>query len=292
MDARNFGNPIGVPQAPFRRNQFGADGGGPIRKDKTFIFLSYEGLIQRQSVPLTSTVLSPAQRAQVTDPIVQKLLPLIPLPNSAGNQFISSAIAPVDIHQGTANFTQEFSRSNRFNAYYAMQHDLRSEPPSTQNNTLPGFGDQREGWRQLLTLNDTNTFSPTLVNEARAGFNRIHIVFAAQNTLNAADFGMNTGVNAAIGLPQIAIPSLTAPILEFGGINNFPQGRGDNTITLSDTLSWVNGNHNVKFGPSYYRVMADSFTSTPGTFTFPTITAFMNDQASAFTAKIPTGQLA
>jgi hypothetical protein len=165
-----------------------------------------------------------------------------------------------------------------------MQHDQRNEPPSTQGSTLPGFGDQREGWRQLLTLNDTQTITPTMVNEARAGFNRIHIVFAAQNTLNAADFGMNTGVNAPIGLPQIAIPNATSAVLAFGGINNFPQGRGDDTITLSDTLNWVHGNHSIKFGPEYHHVIADSFTETPGVFNFPTITAFLNDQANSFSA--------
>ena len=283
MDARNFGNPAGIQkQAPFKRNQFGADGGGAIKKDKTFVYLSFEGLIQRQNVPLTSTVPSAAQRAQVTDPTIQKLLPLIPLPNSSGNQFISSAVAPVDIYQGTGNFTQQFSDSNRFNAYYAMQHDLRSEPPSTQGNTVPGFGDMREGWRQVLALNDSATLTPSLVNEARAGFNRIHIVFAAQNTLNAADYGMNTGVNAPIGLPQIAIPNTTSPILAFGGINGFPQGRGDDTITLADTVSWIHGNHSIRFGPQYYHVIADSFSSTPGLFNFPTITAFLNNQANLF----------
>ena len=284
MDARNFSNPSGIqPQSPFRRNQFGADGGGPLKKDRSFLFLSYEGLIQRQSVPLTTVVLSPAQRAQAaatSDPIIRQLRPLIPAPNSPGNVFTSSAVAPVNIHQGTANFTQQFSGSNRFNAYYAMQHDQRNEPPSTQANNLPGFGDQREGWRQLLTLNDTATLSPSLVNEARAGFNRIHIVFAAQNTLNAADFGMNTGVDAPIGLPQITVAGAFA----FGGINNFPQGRGDDTITLSDTVSWMHGNHSIKFGPEYYHVIADSFSYTPGTFAFPSITAFLADQANQFTA--------
>ncbi len=280
LDARNFGNPSGVPQAPFRRNQFGGDGGGPIKKDKTFIFLSYEELIQRQSVPLTSTVLSPAQRAAVTDPIVQKLLPLIPAANSVGNSFISSAIAPVNIYQGTANFTQQLTTNNRFNAYYAMQHDQRNEPPSTQGNTLPGYGDQRIGWRQLLALNETATLSPTLVNEARAGFNRIHITFGAQNALNAADYGINSGINAPIGLPQISVTGAFA----FGGINGFPQGRGDDTITLSDTLSWVHGKHSVKFGPEYYHVIADSFSATPGLFVFPSITAFVNDQPNSFSS--------
>lgn len=77
---------------------------------------------RRRSAAINSapTVLSQAQRAQVTDPIVQKLLPLIPLPNSPGNAYISSAVAPPNIHQGTANFTQQFTERNRFNAYYAM----------------------------------------------------------------------------------------------------------------------------------------------------------------------------
>src|SRR5579871_5691661 len=89
FDARNFtnttfiGNPATTPnpQAPFKRNQFGGDGGGYIIKDKTFFYISYEGLRQRQAVPLTATVLSDAQRATVlasSDPIVKRLLPFIP----------------------------------------------------------------------------------------------------------------------------------------------------------------------------------------------------------------------
>ena len=103
----------------------------------------------------------------------------------------------MDIDQGTANVSHSFSAANRLNGYYAYQRDNRNEPPTTQLNNLPGFGDQRAGRRQLMTLNDTAVLSPTLVNEARLGYNRIHIVFAAANTLNAADYGISNGVNAA-----------------------------------------------------------------------------------------------
>jgi hypothetical protein len=229
---------------------------------------------------LSTTVLSAAQRASVTDPIVQKLLPLIPLANSPGNVFVGSAVAPVDIYQGTANFSEVISDSNRFNAYYAMQHDVRDEPPTTDGNNLPNYGDQRQGWRQLLTLNDVATLSSNLVNEARAGFNRIHIVFAAENQLNAADYGINSGVNAAIGLPQITVTGA----FEFGGVNGFPQGRGDDNITLSDTVSWVKGAHTFKFGAEAHRVIGDSFSYSPGTFSFPSISAFLADQSTRFTA--------
>ena len=283
FDARNFINPVGIAQAPFKRNQFGGDAGFPIHKDTTFLFLSYEQLKQRQSVPLSTTVLSTAQRAQAagsSDPIVLNLLPLIPLANQPGNVFAGNAVAPVDIFQGTANFTQSFGQSNRFNAYYAMQQDQRNEPPTTQGNNLPGFGDSRHGVRQLLTLNETTTISPTLVNEARAGFNRIHIVFAAANDFNAATYNINSGVNAPIGLPQISVSGAFA----FGGLSGFPQGRGDDTIILSDTLSWIRGKHTVKIGGEYRQGIADSFSETPGTFNFPSIANFLADQATSFSA--------
>ena len=289
LDARNFTNPVGVLMAPFIRNQFGADGGGPIRKDKTFFYLSYEGLRQRQSVPLPSpTVLSPAQRAQglaTSDPIIQKLIPLIPAANAPGNVFVGSAVAPVSIDQGTADVSHSFSDANRLQFYYVFQRDNRNEPPTTQGNSLPGYGDQRAGHRQILTLNESSVISPTLVNEARAGFSRIYITFQAVNNLNAADFGMNTGVNAPIGLPQITVTGAFA----FGGIGGFPQGRGDNTVTLSDTLSWTHGNHSVKFGGDAMRANSDNFSYTPGTITFPSITAFLADQANAFTVNPSNG---
>jgi outer membrane receptor protein involved in Fe transport len=281
MDARNFGNPASLPVAAFHRNQFGGNAGGAIKKDKTFFYLSYEGLRHHQGVPLTATVLSPAQRAQAQltgDPVIQKLLPLIPLPNSPGNVYVSTAIAPVTSDQGTANFSHSFSEANRLNVYYAYQADLRNEPPTTVNNNLPGYGDVRTGKRQLLTINDTEVVSPTLVNEVRLGYNRLHLPFDPQTALTASAFGINSGVNA---FPQINIASGT---LEFGGNNGEPNFRGDYTAVLSDGLSWVHGKHSIKFGGEFRRNDANSYSYTPGTFSFPNITAFINDQANSFSA--------
>src|SRR5690348_2456066 len=112
FDARGFTNTTKLangspnPQAPFKRNQFGGDGGGYIKKDTTFFYLSYEGLRQRQAVPLTATVLTDPQRATVqtsSDAIIKKLLPLIPSANQPNGGFVSAASANVDIDQGTAN---------------------------------------------------------------------------------------------------------------------------------------------------------------------------------------------
>lgn len=291
LDARNFSNPTNItsggalvpnPMSPFKRNQFGGDGGGAIVKDKAFVYLSFEAERQRQNVPLSATTLTSAQVAQAqatSDPIIKSLLPLIPGPNSGSNGFVSSAVAPVNIYQGTANVSYQFSDDNRINGYYAIQRDQRNEPPSTDANSFPGSGDQRNGHRQLLTLVDTWSASPTLVNEARLGFNRIYITFAPDSTLDAAAYGINSGVSGPIGLPQMIVSGA----FTFGGINNFPQGRGDNTAVASDTLSWVHGNHSIKFGGEFRRVNSDNFQYTPGTFTFPSIAAFLADQATGFT---------
>ncbi|HEY6392937.1 MAG TPA: TonB-dependent receptor, partial [Bryobacteraceae bacterium] len=288
FDARNFTNTTKLasgavnPQAPFKRTQFGGDGGGYIKKDKTFFFLSYEGLRQRQAVPLTATVLTDAQRATAlasSDSAIRKLLPLIPAANQPNGGYVSAATANVDIDQGTANVSHSFSEANRLNVYYAIQADFRGEPPTTQGNTFPGYGDHRQGRRQIMTINDTHVLSSTLVNEARLGYNRIHITFVSNDTSNAADFGINSGVNAPYGLPQISVTGGFA----FGGANGFPQGRGDYSGVVSDTLSWTHGNHSFKFGGDYRRISNNNFSFTPGTFGFPSITAFINDQATSFT---------
>ena len=291
MDARNFTNPTNIlsggvlvpsPQAQFIRNQFGGDGGGALKKDKLFIYLSYEGLRQRQAVSLGATVLTAAQRAQAlatSDPIIQKLLPLIPVANSGTASFVGSSSAPVNIEQGTVNLSYLLNSTNRLNFYYAIQRDQRNEPPSTDGNNFPNEGDMRNGHRQLLTMNEVWTIGPTLVNEFRAGANRIHITFDPDNTDSAAAYGINSGVTAPIGLPHITVSGA----FTFGGNNGMPQGRGDNVITFSDTLTWLKGKHTIKVGPEYRRQNSDNFSYTPGTFNFASITAFLADQANGFT---------
>src|SRR5712692_3305418 len=118
LDARNFFNTVPTLQAPFQRNEFGADFGGPIKKNKAFFFLAYEGIRQHQLLTVTSTVPSQNQRAAVTSPAVQKLLPLIPPANfhqatdaSAApadfTGFTGGTLANVSLNQGSADIDVE-----------------------------------------------------------------------------------------------------------------------------------------------------------------------------------------
>ena len=199
--------------------------------------------------------------------------------NSGTSSFVGGSSAPVNIEQGTANISYLFNENNRLNFYYAIQRDERNEPPSTDGNSFPGEGDMRNGHRQLLTINEVWTIRPTMVNEFRAGANRIHITFDPDNTDSAAAFGINSGVTAPIGLPHITVTGA----FTFGGNSGFPQGRGDNVITSSDGLTWIHGHHTVKFGGEFRRQNSDNFSYTPGTFGFASITTFLADQANSFT---------
>lgn len=290
LDARNFFN---LRKPPFKRNQFGLAVGGPVLlprfgegvsplgysgRNRTFFFFSYEGLRQRQGLTLNSDVPTLAQRAAVTNPIVRNLISLIPTPNNGPAGFSGAGTAPVNIDQETIDLSHTVSTNDRLHAYYAFQRDLRNEP-GLQGNTIPGFGDTRRSRRQVLTLNETHTFGSNIVNEARFGFNRVHIIFQPNATLNPADLGIGSGVSEAIGIPQI---SITGSFLNFGGPAGFPQGRGDTTFVVSDTLSYLRGNHSFKFGGEWRRFLNNNFSRDTGTLNFANMSSFLAGTANAF----------
>ena len=152
LDARNFFNFAATsPQAPFKRNDFGASFGGPIKKNKAFFFLAYEGLRQHQALTVTSTVPSQDQIATVTSPAVQKLLALIPAANFAQTGkgvadnpadpatftgFSGGTLANVSLNQGSADIEWELRQKDRIHGYYVVQKDLRQKPTAGVSSGL------------------------------------------------------------------------------------------------------------------------------------------------------------
>jgi hypothetical protein len=284
MDARNFFNPVGVLQSPFKRNNFGAAAGGPLVKNRAHFFASYEGLRQRQGLTINSLVLSPAQAAQAQstgDAAVKAVAALIPGQTTTENGlpfFQGSATAPVNIDQGTADVDVELTTNDRLHGYVAIQQDLRQEP-TLQGNTLPGWGDTRASRRQIGTVSEDHIFGPSLTNTVRVGYNRIHITFAPNRELNSAMFNIDSGVNAPIGLAQIDIGG---GALDIGGPAGFPQGRGDTSAVLNDTLSWLKGRNSFVFGGEVRRVYNDNFSLDPTIFRFSSVANFLSDTVSSF----------
>ncbi|HWC19722.1 MAG TPA: carboxypeptidase regulatory-like domain-containing protein, partial [Terriglobales bacterium] len=286
FDARNFFNKVGAPQSQFIRNDFGGDLGGPIIRNKLFFYGAYEGLRQRQGISLNQTVLSASQRASALaspNATVRQLVPLIPQANdSSGTKFIGSASAPVTLDQWSADIGYNMSEKDRIHGYYSLQKDVRTEPTDAGGgSTVPGYGDQRTARRQLFTFSESHVFGPSFVNEARLGFNRIHIIFDAINKDDPTKFGINGTRSGPVGLPEINIQNTG---LDFGGVSGFPQGRGDLTTVLSDTVTYLHARHTFKFGWEGRQVNDNgTFSHDLGFVQFANTTDFINGNAFLFT---------
>lgn len=300
LDARNYFNPavngLGEPeaQAPFKRNDFGVDFGGPVKKNKVFFFLAYEGLRQHQGLTVGSFVPSPDQIATVTSTAVQKLLALVPAANEVGtgtvgdpgtfDEFSGPTLANVALNQGSADLDVEFNSTDRLHTYYVVQRDLREEP--TQSTNLPGFGDTRSGLRDLLTISEDHIFSPSLTNTVRLGFNRIHLTFTPNGDFNDSAFD----IALPGGVPTGALSNISVSgAMVFGGPAGEPQGRGDTTVVLNDGLNWLKGRNSFQFGGEIRRAYNDNIAENVGTFSFSNLTDFLEDTAASFTTQIGSG---
>jgi hypothetical protein len=283
FDARNYFNRKPARQNSFIRNNPGVAFSGPIWKDHTFFFLSYEGLRQHQGLLFNGNVLSPAQRAAFASSpagsAYAQLINLIPAGNNAtGTVFQGSSPGPVKTDQFSGDLFHTLTTKDNLHFYYAWQQDARTEP-NLQGNTIPGFGDHRTAHRQIGTLNEVHIFSPTIVNEGRLGFNRIAISFVPNTAENPLNYDIQNGVTYNNALPQITVQDIG---LNFGGPSGFPQGRFDTAGVFSDTLTWARGKHTIKMGGEYRRFIGDSFAQTPGILAFSSTANFINGIASTF----------
>lgn len=284
FDARNYFNPVSKPQSQFNRNNFGGDFGGPIKKNKAFFFLSYEGLRQHQGVTLATPV--PGAGATSSSPAVTALLKLLPQPNgtmttNAGPvaAFFGSASTPVNEDIGTADLSVSLTSKDQLHGYYAIEVDHRFEPTAGPA-TVPGWGDTRDGRRQLVTVNETHTFSTGLTNNVRLGFNRLHITFLPNGLFDPTTEGLALppGVPANSGLPLFNIGGS----LLFGSPQGDPEGRGDTTVVLGDTVSWLKGRNSIQFGGEIRRFYNNNLFNNLGEFEYLDIPHFLADQALSF----------
>lgn len=286
LDARNFFTFTSSEPPPFKRNQFGGHLGGPLIKNKLFFFTSYEGLRQRQKVDLNSIVFSDRERASASDPVVTRLIELVPRANfidSSGTpRFVGSANAPIDVDQWTIDLSANLTEKDRLHGYYALQR-VNIIEPNRSGNTIPGFGHRFYVRRQIFTLNETHTFGPELVNEIRFGFNRQSGGNTPSNQLNPAELGIHAGRSEPVGLPQI---NIAFGALNFGGPANFPAGRGDTTFVIADTLNYLFGKHSLKFGGEFRQFLNNNYRLGTGSFNFPSVAAFLAGTANSFSVTL------
>ena len=253
LDANDwFSNFNHLPKPAERQNDFGGIFGGPIFKDKTFFFFSYEGLRLRQPVTQETAVPDLVSR-QAAPASMQPYLNAYPLPNG-------SAAGP-----GLAQFNGSYSNPSSLDAYsIRIDHAINSKltlfgrynnSPS-QTNVRNPYGSLSSTQLlstsvQTFTLGLTHTITPSVANEVRGNYSNDRI----GGQLQSDNFGGAVPLSDAQMFPP-GFSSATA-LFQFDilGAGEYATGRfavdEQRQVNLIDNLSWTLGRHQFKFGVDY-----------------------------------------
>ncbi len=294
LDARNYFDGPSVP--PFRRNQFGGSIGGPIYKNKTFFFFNYEGL--RQSLSTTSVNIVPSLAARggqlssgtvAVDPKVVPFLQFWHVPNGAILAGGDTALYSVVTKQiGTDNFytgrlTHHFSERDELGATFLYDKSFLTNPDPLNNE---GFSNSNS--RPFFSFEETHTFTPNLINAARIGFSRNYAVIATAPAINPAAADTSLGALPGQPAPFISVPGIAT---FFGGLDGFPNfSFGWNSYQLYDDAFWTHGSHQLKFGYAMEYMQSNNLFHffDDGRFSFPSLSAFLQNQPQSFSGNVPS----
>ena len=284
------------------RNQFGATVGGPIYRNKTFFFLSYEGF--RQVAPTVSLVLVPtdAQRATVTDPISKSLLAFFPEPTgpiaSNGTNYQSNVRSVLNDDTGLVRVDHKLTEKDTLAGHFI---DYNGRVISGGPTPLSG-GNTNTPLQQSIFLEENHTFSPTLINTFRIGYSFNQTNFVVQDSgLNAQTIFTSTGtsggtpltgvVNGTQNLQDSGLPTVQiSGFARLGAATNLPQGRKTRTYEIYDTVTaaslFGSTRHSFKFGYHIRRDDARRFldSTSRGSVNFTAGSSATTATAPAMTA--------
>jgi len=293
LDARGYFRPAPFPKDILRRNEFGGVVSGPIRKDKTFFTVGYEGIRSVSESAATNIVLTAAQRAgdfsatrtAIIDPLggspfagnivpQSRLDPVsvnlvnryLPLPNSSGvTNYAGVTQGRLTTDQGLARVDQYFGPRDQVFAHYIRSRrdfpNYELNPNFYFNGTFPNTSFSSQ-W--------VHTFSPALVNEVRFGFNLANVSVLSPRagtnfTIESLGIhGMNVG---GPGGRPLRPDEQGFPLININGY----MGMGDDqaasnldnsrTYQVVDNVSWTRGSHALKFGGDVRRLLDDATTN-------------------------------
>ena len=306
LDSRAF---FAITRAVLKRSQFGGTFGGPVvvphlynGKDKTFFFLSYQGMRLRQGSNSNSTVPSAAERGgnfsaaglnTIYDPLTtvgtsrspfpnkiiptarlsQQMLfflPYIPLPNTSLGTAVYSPNSRLRREEVIARVDQQINSANRLFVRWSYVDNREGDPaafPALGTATLSGLADN-------VDVALTSTVRRSMVNEFR--YNYLVGNYRSIAYFQGTNFNQLAGITGLEGAQDNSIATL--PNFSFSGYAGFSGQAGDgrpkfqNRVVneLTDNLTWIKGRHIVKFGVDmrYFSILFTDTRTHVGSWSF------------------------
>lgn len=310
LDARNF---FAASKAKLRHNQYGANIGGPIAKDRTFFLFSFEGLRRSEGIVNLSTVPTLRMRSgdlsefsgQVIDPLTGQAFPGNIIPQNRidpiARQIVNFYPLPTrgtlssNLASAPNAVTRDDSYTARVDHRFGMKDTVmvrvsHSDPPSFWpypglggRQGIPGFGRTDTQSKTSSTLNYIRILTPTVVNELRLGYNLLH---SDRRQEDATDYAAQLGIAFPSAIARVLPKDAGLPSVQVSGVDNIgayrPQERKDHTYQLQNTVSIQAGKHSWRVGVDLRRIQSNSFTTgqTAGQFIFNATTFARNAWAN------------
>jgi hypothetical protein len=299
LDAPNFYDPAGQkPQ--FRRNQFGASAGGPIIKDKTFIFGDYEGLRQSKGLTKSSTIPSATDAASADPSVAPFLAAFFPINGTINGKPVCTITTGTGVGGlNSCNFgANQVSTEN----YYVIRADHRisnsdsisgtfyrdiskTGTPDEYNNKVVNTAQNST----FATVAETHSFGANLVNSIRFGYHRdFQGGPAGATAINPATADSSFGAIPGFDAAQVFINN-NFPIFT-GGLTSFnPQVNHFNTYQVYDDAFLTKGKHSLKFGFSVEKDQLNDLRSPRpgGIFAYASLADFLANNPSKITTDMP-----
>ncbi len=302
LDARNFFDQAKIPQ--FQRNVFGGSLGGPIKKDRTFLFGNYEGF--RQNLGLSDVTFVPADDARngAITPLgsgcgpagsaartacaaeVTALLTLWPAAapgTEFGNSGIAKAFSSPKQHIredfGTARFDQIISDKDSFAGVYTADDSAANTPTANPLSAVRIL--LRE---QVASLSETHLFSSNFLNKATFGFSRGAFYYNGQSLVSLPGFVQGKPVGAlAVGGSTAANANSQISLAGTNATSNLTAVR--NLFTATDQITLTHGKHLLNAGVWFQRVQGndDLAQNQYGLVTTTSLLTFLQGTVKAFT---------
>ncbi|HEV8393624.1 MAG TPA: TonB-dependent receptor [Vicinamibacterales bacterium] len=295
LDASNyFDTLLGRPDPKFNKNQFGASSGGPLAKGKAFYFVTYEGL--RQTIGQTQAITVPDGNARNgiingvnvgVNAAIAPVLQLYPLPTRQTPAQAAQGIGRTDVTNespGRENYfvgRVDYTLTPSANLFVRYTLDQASVFEPNSGSAIPLWNSDDDSKNHYVTAELRQALKPTMANSVRVGVTRTEE--------NASRTDLDNGLLTFFPGRQSGSVAPGSGVTGVGGNQVLPFVQRQRRFILGDDIVWSGGGHSLTLGAEYER--QTTFVNLPlfgdGAWTFPSLTAFLQNQPSLFLGALP-----